>query len=63
MFEIILARRNRSKWWNWAVQGPSGKIIMSGSEKARSEAKYQGERALFLLLMTAHRVYTPSRTS
>jgi len=32
---------------------------MSGSEKTRPEAKYQGERALFLLLMTTGRIYDP----
>ena len=30
---------------------------MTGWENSRSEAKYQGERALFLLLMTTGRIF------
>jgi hypothetical protein len=49
MFEVTLEKRGRG-WW-WRVQDPSEKAIMAGWENSRSEAKYQGERALFLLLM------------
>jgi hypothetical protein len=62
MLEVTLAKRGRFTWW-WRVQDPSGKAIMSGWESNRSEAKYQGERALFLLLMTAARIYDPPQTS
>jgi len=58
MFEVVLAKRGRSRW-EWRVHDPSGKVVMSGSEKTRPEAKYQGERALFLLLMTTGRIYDP----
>jgi len=34
---------------------------MGASESSRAEAKYQGERALFLLLMTTARTPLPSR--
>jgi hypothetical protein len=54
MFEVTLEKRGRSRWW-WRVQDPSGKAFMTGWENSRSEAKYQGERALFLLLMTTGR--------
>jgi hypothetical protein len=62
MLEVTLAKRGRFTWW-WRVQDPPGKAIMSGWERNRSEAKYQGERALFLLLMTAARIYDPPQTS
>jgi hypothetical protein len=55
MFEVTLEKRGRSRWW-WLVQDPSGKAVMAGWENSRSEAKYQGERALFLLLMTTARI-------
>ena len=50
MFEVTLEKRGRG-WW-WRVQDRAEKAIMAGGEKSRSEAKYQGERALFLLLIT-----------
>jgi hypothetical protein len=62
MFEVTLAKRGRSRWW-WRVQDLSGKVIITGWENGRSEAKYQGERALFLLLMTTGRIYDPPQTS
>jgi len=62
MFEVTLEKRGRSRWW-WRVQDLSGKAFMTGWENSRSEAKYQGERALFLLLMTTGRIYDPPQTS
>ena len=58
MFEVTLEKLGRSRWW-WRVQDLSGKAVMTGWENSRSEAKYQGERALFLLLMTTGRIYDP----
>jgi hypothetical protein len=58
MFEVVLAKRGRSRWW-WQVQDRSGKALMTGWENSRSEAKYQAERALFLLLMTTSIIYGP----
>ena len=55
MFEVTLEKRGQSRWW-WRVQDLSGKAFMTGWENSRSEAKYQGERALFLLLMTTGRI-------
>ena len=62
MLEVVLAKRGRSRW-GWRVQDPSGKAILTGWENSRLEAKYQGERALFLLLMTTGRIYDPPQTS
>jgi hypothetical protein len=59
MLEVILTKRGRARW-EWRVLDSSGKTIMGASENSRPEAKYQGERALFLLLMTTARTPTPS---
>ena len=54
MLEVILTKRGRARW-EWRVLDPSGQTIMGASESSRAEAKYQGERALFLLLLTTAR--------
>ena len=51
MLEVILTKRGRARW-EWRVLDLSGQTIMGASESSRAEAKYQGERALFLLLLT-----------
>jgi hypothetical protein len=56
MLEVVIEKRRRSTW-EWRVLGSSGRTIMSGREHNRQAAKYQGERAMFLLL--AH----PKRSS
>ncbi len=56
MLEVVLTKRGRSGW-EWRVLNSSGKAVMGGRESSRPAAKYQGERALFLLL--AH----PKRSS
>jgi hypothetical protein len=55
MLEVTVEKRGRSRWW-WRVQDLSGEAIMTGWENSRAEAKYQAERALFLLLMTKARI-------
>jgi hypothetical protein len=50
MFELFISRMSRH--WEWRVCDASGKIMMEGREKSRAAARYQGERALFLLLLT-----------
>jgi hypothetical protein len=60
MLEVILTKRGRARW-EWRVLDSSGQTIMGASESNRAEAKYQGERALFLLLMTTARTSAPSR--
>ena len=55
MLEVIVVKgRGRSRW-EWRVVDSSGKAIMSGSQASRRGAKYQGERALFLLLANPKR--------
>jgi hypothetical protein len=60
MLEVILTKRGRSRW-EWRVCDASGTTIMGASETSRPEAKYQGERALFLLLLTTARPADPAR--
>jgi hypothetical protein len=55
MLEVVLTKRGRARW-EWRVCDSSGRTIMGAYENSRPEAKYQGERALFLLLMTTIRV-------
>jgi hypothetical protein len=53
MLEVVLAKRGRR--WEWRVLDLSGKTLMGGRENSRPKAKYQGERALFLLLANPKR--------
>jgi len=50
-FEVSLKKRGRK--WRWCVSPTEGMAIMQGSEGNQSAAKYQADRALFLLLLTA----------
>src|SRR5580692_1653500 len=50
-FEMVLNKRGRK--WTWCVRSTEGVVIMQGSEAGRAAAKYQADRALFLLLLTA----------
>jgi hypothetical protein len=50
-FEVILKKRGRK--WRWCVCTIEGMAIMQGSEGNRTAAKYQADRALFLLLLAA----------
>src|SRR5438105_3364185 len=50
-FEVILRKRGRK--WRWYICTTEGMVIMQGSEGNRTAAKYQADRALFLLLLTA----------
>lgn len=51
-FEVSLAPRKRSAW-AWSVCSSHGVVLMQGRERSRPAARYQAERALFLLLLTA----------
>ena len=51
IFEMIVKKRGRR--WTWSVRTTEGMGIMQGSEANRAAAKYQADRALFLLLLTA----------
>jgi hypothetical protein len=50
MFDMALSKRGRG--WGWRVSNSSGETVMRGWESKRAKARYQAERALFLLLMT-----------
>jgi hypothetical protein len=50
-FEMVLKKRSRR--WTWCVRTTEGMAIMQGCEANRAAAKYQADRALFLLLLTA----------
>lgn len=51
VFEIALNKRGRT--WRWRVCTTTETVVMQGSEKNRRAAKYQADRALFLLLLSA----------
>jgi hypothetical protein len=53
MNEVTIVKRRRS--WEWQVHDRSGKLIMSGRERSRPAARYQGYRALFMLLSVGRR--------
>ena len=45
----------RRRAWEWQLRDQSGILIMGGREKSRPAARYQGYRALFLLLASSWR--------
>ena len=51
VFDATVRRRGRG--WGWFVSTTEGKVVMCGSEGSRPAAKYQANRAIFLLLSTA----------
>jgi len=51
VFDTKISRRGRA--WRWFVSTTEDKILMCGSETSRPAAKYQANRALFLLLSAA----------
>jgi len=51
IFEKILKKRGRK--WRWCVRTTEGTAIMHGSERSLLAARYEANRALFLLLMSA----------
>ena len=53
LFDIVITRRRLR--WDWCVRDRTGKLMMCGREKSRAEARYQSERALFLMLLTSCR--------
>ena len=53
MNEVTIVKRRRS--WQWLVHDRSGMLIMSGRERSRPAARYQGYRALFMLLSVGRR--------
>jgi hypothetical protein len=51
VFEKVLKKRRRT--WRWRLCTAEGDVIMLGSESSRPAARYQADRALFLLLLSA----------
>ena len=47
MFEVAIINRSPNRW-EWLVY--NGIPIVEGWERTRAAAKYQGERAVFMLL-------------
>jgi hypothetical protein len=54
VLEVVIVQRRPTKW-RWQVRNSGGDPIMSGWEKTRQAAQYQGYRALFLLLAATSR--------
>lgn len=50
MFEVVIIERGPARW-EWQVCDSDGVQIMHGRETTRAEARYQGNRALFTLLV------------
>jgi hypothetical protein len=57
MKEVIVIKRRRA--WEWQLRDQSGILIMGGREKSRPAARYQGNRALFMVLATSWRQSEP----
>jgi hypothetical protein len=53
LFEFVITPK-RSRW-EWRLRDRTGKALMQGREKSRAAARYQSERALFLLLLASCR--------
>jgi hypothetical protein len=51
VFDVILKKRGRK--WRWCLCTTEGKAVMLGSEASRAAARYEANKALFLLLLTA----------
>jgi hypothetical protein len=51
IFEVVLRKRRRK--WLWRVSTTEGDAVIVGSESSRPAAKYNANRALFLLLLSA----------
>ena len=51
VYDTNVSRRGRA--WKWFVSTTEGKILMRGSESSRPAARYQANRAIFLLLLAA----------
>lgn len=53
MNDVIVLKRRRN--WEWQVREQNGRLIMTGRERSRPAARYQGYRALFMLLSIGQR--------
>jgi len=57
-FEAILRKRRRT--WRWYICTDEGDVVMMGADNSRPGARYQANRALFMLLL--HAPYRSSMT-
>jgi hypothetical protein len=51
VFEVLLKKRGRA--WKWSVCTAEGQVVMQGAESGRTFARYNANRALFLMLLCA----------
>ncbi len=51
IFEVVLEQRRQR--WVWSVLTTEGTLVMTGSRSSRSAARYEADRALFLMLLSA----------
>ena len=51
VFEALLKKRGRV--WRWTVCTAQGRVVMQGAESRRASARYEANRALFLMLLGA----------
>jgi hypothetical protein len=51
VFEALLEKRGRA--WRWRVCTAEGRVVMAGTERRRISARYEANRALFLMLLCA----------
>jgi hypothetical protein len=56
-FEAIVRKRRRS--WRWYICTAEGDLVMLGSDSTRPGARYQANRAMFMLLLNSHRTRRP----
>jgi hypothetical protein len=59
VYEPLLEKRGRV--WRWSVCTTEGQVIMQGAEGRRASARYQANRALFLMLLCAPYPYSYRR--
>jgi hypothetical protein len=50
MYEVVIIELSPTRW-EWRVCNSDGVLIIHGREKTLAEARYQGNRALFNLLV------------
>ena len=58
MFEVVVIERGLTHW-EWQGCNSDGVQIARGRKKTRAEARYQGNRALFSLLVGGWKLITP----
>ena len=57
MKDVIVIKRRRN--FEWQVRDQNGTPLMRGRERTRPAARYQGYRALFMILAVAARPVEP----